>query len=161
MCLVHHGKLLQKGAPREVLARPASALAARVIDSRNLFKGKVIRHDGGRTWLDWNGWPVEAMRQDSFPPGAAVSWVIPATQVIISRTDGDAPRITSNLFAATIRDLAHLSESVAVTVALHGPDGPRLSLTLPAHYARRKGLKPGVRVTVALAPDGVHLMPPE
>jgi molybdate transport system ATP-binding protein len=161
MCLIHHGKLLQKGSPRDVLARPASALAARVIDSRNLFRGKVVRHEGDRTWLDWNGRPVEAMRQDGFPPGAAVSWVIPATQVIISRTDGDAPRITSNLFAATIRDLAHLSESVAVTVVLHGTDSPRLSLTLPAHYARRKGLQPGTGITVALAPDGVHLMPPE
>jgi molybdate transport system ATP-binding protein len=31
-------------------------------------------------------------------------------------------------------------------------------MTLPAHYARRTGLVAGSAVTVALMPDGIHLI---
>jgi molybdate transport system ATP-binding protein len=34
-------------------------------------------------------------------------------------------------------------------------------MTLPAHYARRTGLGPGSVVTVALMPEGIHVMTAE
>lgn len=160
MCLIDRGRALQTGTPRDVLARPVSAAAARLVDLKNLFAGRVLRHDSERTWLDWNGRKIEAARSPQFAPGSLVDWAIPATQVLLSRTDVAAPAITTNLFQAVISDLAQLSESVSVRVLLGGGDRPALSMTLPAHYARRTGLKPGSPVTIALMPDGIHLMPP-
>jgi molybdate transport system ATP-binding protein len=157
--LLDRGAIIQSGAPRDILARPRSVAAARLVDMRNVFEGRVIRHEPERTIIAWAGREIEAAAAPAFAPGTAVAWAIPATQVILSRTDVAAPAITRNLLEATIRDLAYLSESVSVQVRVEGAGGPTLSMTLPAHYARRTGLQKGSAVTLALVPDGIHLMP--
>ena len=158
MCLLDRGTILQTGTPRDVLARPATVQAARLVDLKNIFSARVVTHDGPRTWLDWNGRRLETPLADSHPVGAEIAWAIAGTQVLLSRTDLDQADSQPNRFAATIRDLVHLSESLAVTVVLDGQDAPVLSMTLPAHYARRTGLGPGSAVTVALMPEGIHIM---
>jgi molybdate transport system ATP-binding protein len=161
MCLIDRGRVIQTGTPRDVLARPASVRAATLVDLKNVFSARVSRADPSRIWLDWAGRSIEAHAPEGFSgiaPGQAVSWAIPATQVLISRTDMTVADETPNRFAATISDLVHLSESVSVKVRLDGPDRPELSMTLPAHYARRTGLVAGSAVTVALMPDGIHLI---
>ena len=161
MCLLDKGAILQQGTPREVLASPASVRAARLVDLRNLFDARVLRIAEGRMVLDWNGRELEAACEPNFRPGERVAWAIPATRVLLSRADLSAAAITSNVFPAIIRELVQLSESIAVVVALDGPDAPILSMTLPAHYARRTGLGPGSAVSVALMPEGIHVMPAE
>jgi molybdate transport system ATP-binding protein len=162
MCLIDQGRVIQSGTPREVLARPVSARAAALVDLKNVFSARVVRRERGRIWLDWAGRSIEAdappETMAAIAQGQALSWAIPATQVLISRTDVSVADETPNRFAATISDLVHLSESVSVKVTLDGPDRPELSMTLPAHYARRTGLVAGSAVTIALMPDGIHLM---
>lgn len=158
MCLLDRGAILQTGTPRDVLARPASVRAARLVDIKNLFEARVTGHDGERTILEWNGRRVEASRTVDFPTGAAISWAIPGSQVLLSRTDLNEPDTTPNRFAGIIRDFDQLSESLSVTVILEGADAPVLAMTLPAHYARRTGLGVGSSVTIALMPDGIHMM---
>jgi molybdate transport system ATP-binding protein len=132
--------------------------AARLVDLKNLFTARVIGHDDARTLLDWNGRQIEALRAESRQPGAIVAWAIPGSQVLLSRTDLNEVDTTPNRFAGAIQDLIQLSESLSVTVVLDGADAPVLSMTLPAHYARRTGLGPGSRATIALMPDGIHVM---
>ncbi|WP_291825832.1 ABC transporter ATP-binding protein [Bosea sp. (in: a-proteobacteria)] len=161
MCLLDRGRILQTGTPRDVLARPASVQAARLVDLRNVFEARILSQDGPLTLLDWNGRTLQAARSEAHQAGAKVAWAIAGTQVLLSRTDLDQADSQPNRFSATIRDLVHLSESLAVTVVLDGPDAPVLSMTLPAHYARRTGLGPGSVVTVALMPEGIHVMTAE
>ncbi|WP_150287553.1 ABC transporter ATP-binding protein [Rhabdaerophilum calidifontis] len=158
MCLLDRGTILQTGTPRDVLARPASVQAARLVDLRNLFEARVIGHDGTRTFLDWNGRRIEALRADTRPAGADVAWAIPGSQVLLSSTDPNHADTTPNRFAGTIRDLIPLSENLSMTVVLDGADAPVLAMTLPAHSACRTGIGPGARVTIALMPDGIHVM---
>ena len=48
MVLIAEGRLLQEGVPAEVLQRPPSLAAARLVGFKNLIPGTVIRHDAGR-----------------------------------------------------------------------------------------------------------------
>lgn len=158
MCLLDRGTIIQTGTPRDVLARPTSAQAARLVDLKNLFNARIVGHEGVRTILDWNGRRLEAPRTDSRESGMTVAWVIPGTHVLLSRSDLDEADETPNRFTGTIRELVHLSESLFVKVSLEGPDAPVLALTLPAHYARRTGIGINSSVTLALMPDGIHIM---
>ena len=158
MCLLDQGTILQTGTPRDVLARPVSVQTARLVDLKNLFEARVVGHDGARTLLDWNGRRIEAMRADGRQCGAIIAWAIPGSQVLLSRTDLHEADTTPNRFAGSIRDLVELSESLSVTVVLEGPDAPVLAMTLPAHFARRTGLGVGSSVTIALMPNGIHIM---
>jgi molybdate transport system ATP-binding protein len=160
MCLLDGGEVVQVGTPRELLARPVSVRAARLVDVKNVFEATVRGHDGTRTLLDWRGRVLVCERQDAYAAGARVAWSIPGANVLLSRTDLAQPDSTLNRLPGRIRELAHLSESVAATVMLDGDEPALLSLTLPAHYARRTGLVPGAAVTIALMADAIHLMPP-
>lgn len=158
MCLIDRGTLLQTGAPWDILARPVSDQAARLVDVRNLFEAWIAGHEGCRTWLDWNGRRIETSRADAFAVGACVAWSIPGSQVLLSGTDPGQPDTTPNRFSASVRHFAQLSESISLSVVLEGADAPVLAMTLPAHDARRTALGVGAAVTISLMPDGIHLM---
>ncbi len=161
LCLLDRGEVLQTGAPREVLLRPASAQAARLLDMKNLFAGKVISHDGDRTLIDWNGHRLVCERDDRFVPGTPITWSIPGTHVLVSQADASRLGDIQNQIPARISRLVPLSESVSATVIVQGASEAILSLTLPERFARRTSLGPGTDVVVALMPDGIHLMPAE
>ncbi len=161
MCLLDRGTILQTGAPCDVLARPTSVRAARLVDLRNIFTGRIIAAGGDAARLDWNGRQLVVARIGDFRDGDRVAWTIPGAQVLMSRTDLEQADTMPNRFAGTIRDLVQLSESLSATVVLDGADAPLLAMTMPAHYARRTGLAPGSPVTVALMPEGIQLMAPE
>ncbi len=45
MCILHRGRTLQTAPPHELMMRPANALVARLVDVKNVFRGKVAGHD--------------------------------------------------------------------------------------------------------------------
>jgi molybdate transport system ATP-binding protein len=159
MCLLDHGAVLQIGAPADVLARPAGVRAAQLVDLKNMFPGRVLRHEGDRTVIGWNGRQISAARHDAFPEGAQVVWALPSTQVILHGPGHAAD--AANTVEGRIAALAALSESTGVTVEVAGPAPARLSMTVPAQFVRRTGLAPGTPVTVELLADAIHVMAAE
>jgi molybdate transport system ATP-binding protein len=159
MCLLDHGAVLQVGAPADVLARPAGVRAARLVDLKNMFAGRVLRHDGAHTRIGWNGRELAAPRHDSFAPGAEIVWALPSTQVILHGPG--RPADSMNIVEGRIAALAALSESTSVTVEVAGPAPARLSMTVPAQFVRRTGLAPGAPVSVELLADAIHVMAAE
>jgi molybdate transport system ATP-binding protein len=159
MCLIDHGRLIQTGTPDEVLARPATPLAARLVDLQNIFDGRIERQAPPHTVIAWNGLSIAGRHRSEFSEGERVSWVIPATQVILHRgADGDSGP-GANAIAATVATVTRLSESTRIIATT--AHGARLAMTVPAHYARRTALKPGDAVTLRLLPEGIHLMAAE
>jgi molybdate transport system ATP-binding protein len=160
MCLLHHGRLLQSGTPREVLAHPVSVEAARLVDLKNMFEATVFAHrpSENATVIQWGGHQLVTPHRLDLAPGGAVAWAIPSTQVILHRSDlpSAAP---VNLVNGIVGELTMLSESTSVAVFVDGRSDQALSMTVPEHYARRTRLAVGTEVTVSLLPDGIHLMP--
>lgn len=160
MCLLHHGCSLQTGTPRDVLARPVSVEAARLVDLKNLFAARIVEHReaDGATVMDWDGHRLVAPWRPEFAPGSAVAWAIPSTEVTLQRPDRPAAESGPNILRGTVGEFAMLSESTAIAVLVEGSADRALSLTVPEHYTRRVGLRLGSAVTVALRPEGIHIM---
>jgi len=108
--------------------------------------------------LDWHDRRVEAPAHPSFRVGDRVCWAIPSTQVILHRADqpGD---IAGTRLVGRIDEIVALSESTSIVVSIEGQDAPRLSLTVPARFARRADLVAGSPVSVLLLGEGIHIMP--
>ncbi len=161
MCLLDRGRLLQTGTPREVLAHPVSVEAARLVDLRNMFQARIIRHAAaqGASLLDWNGHRLIAPHRPDLPQGALVAWAIPETQVILQRDDIATPQAPDNTLPGIVAGMTLLSEHTAIEVFVDGDATRALSLAVPEHYARRTGLAVGARVTVSLRAEGIHLIP--
>jgi ABC-type dipeptide/oligopeptide/nickel transport system ATPase component len=123
-----------------------------------MYLGRVVEQGPGITVLDWHGRRLEAPAHPAFRAGDRVCWAIPSTQVILHRADqpGDA---SGTRLSGRIDEIVALSESTSVLVSIEGRDAPRLSLTVPARFARRADLVAGSPVSVLLLGEGIHIMP--
>jgi molybdate transport system ATP-binding protein len=161
MYILYRGQTLQQGTPAELMARPASAGVARLLDLANLFEGEVIAHhpDRGRTLIRWLNYAFEAAHAPSFPPGVRVAWVIPAESVILHRRDRPSLGEHENPVTGVVGELVQLGETTSVTIFVNGSADARLNMTIATHHARRNGITTGVTLTASLLATGIHLIP--
>ncbi|MBW8268907.1 ABC transporter ATP-binding protein [Caldovatus aquaticus] len=160
MCLMHRGRGLQTAAPAEMLARPASAEVARLLDLRNLFRGTIERHDAaaGVTFLRWGGRVLEAAYAPAFAAGETVDWMVPPSAIVLHRRGRPSLGERENPVPGRVRDLLAMGEKAEVTLDVGDPEGGTLAFSLPLHAARRNGLAPGEACTVSLLREGIHAM---
>lgn len=161
MCILHHGRTLQTASPSELLARPADVLVARLVDLKNVHEGTVLEHrpQAGFTMLRALGTTLEARMQPGFAPGARVNWVVPEGSVILHRRDRPSRGEHENPVAGVVTEFVALGENASVRIAPDGATGQMLAMSVPSHVARRNGIATGVRVTVSLLADSIHVMP--
>jgi len=159
MCILHRGRTLQAAAPHDLMMRPASSLVARLVDVKNIFRGRVLSHDeaAGTTLLEGLGQRLEALLDARFAAGTEVHWAIPGSHVILHRRDRPSRGERENPVRGVIADFLPLGENVSVVIRVDGP-GEHLRVTFPLHVARRNGLEAGAEVVVSLLRDGIHLM---
>jgi molybdate transport system ATP-binding protein len=161
MVLLHRGRALQEAPPFEMLARPASAEVARLLDLRNLFRARVEAQDpaAGLTRLRWGARLLEAAHAPDLAPGAEVDWLIPGAAVVLHRRDRPSAGERENPVQGRVLEMLALGEEAQVTLEVADPDGHPLRFALPLHAARRNGLAPGAACTVSLLREAIHAMP--
>lgn len=160
MTLLSRGHTLQTGPPREVLARPASEAAARLIGIRNLFDGEVLRHDraAGLTWLKAGDCEIAGKLDESWPLGSRVRWMVPGSAVRLpSRSRGELPDGVNTL-RIEIRSVLPLGEHCRVTARLPGIEDP-LHMQIPLLLAQELSLKPGGYTEARLRDRQLHIFP--
>jgi molybdate transport system ATP-binding protein len=159
MLLLHRGRGLQTAAPSEMLARPASAEVARLLDLRNLFAGVILAHEDGLTRLRWGNQILEAAPMPSLLPGTAVDWLIGAGGVVLHRRGRPSAGERENPVSGTITALLPMGEEMRVTLDVGDPEGRQLTFALPRHAAQRNSLAAGEACSVSLLLDALHVMP--
>ncbi len=160
--LMHRGRGLQTAPPGELLARPASAEVARLLDLRNLFRATVDAHDAaaGTTWLRWGARRIEAAHVPSFPQGSAVDWLVPPSAVVLHRRLRPSSGERENPVEGRVVEMLALGEEARITLDVGDPGGHPLAFALPLHAARRNGLGVGEDCTVSLLKEAIHAMTP-
>jgi molybdate transport system ATP-binding protein len=161
MALLEHGRILQCGSPDEVVSRPASVAAARLVGHRNIFPGRIAHHDEAlaRTMLDWRGRLLEIAHAPHWPAGTPVSWLVPPSKVVLHRRDRPSRGEGENPVQGRIEEMIRLGDTVIVTLELEGAETRRLTMHVPRHVAERNGLAVGATVGASLVGDAVHPMP--
>jgi molybdate transport system ATP-binding protein len=161
--LLQRGATIQHGRPYEVLARPASVQAARLLGLRNLFAGVVEAHRAaaGFTGVRWRGYLLEARYDARFAPGSRVTWVIPSARVVLHRRDRPSRGERENPVRGIICDLIVLGDITHVTLLVDGDEKAPLQFSVPSHVAERNRLGVGEEANVSLLADAIHLMPRE
>jgi molybdate transport system ATP-binding protein len=163
LSLLHHGRTLQDGPPLQVMQRPATVEAARLVGQRNLFDAIVLEHQAppGFTLLRWCGRILEAERNPIYPVGAPVSWTIPSSHLVLHRRDRPSRGEHENPVPGLITECLALGETTSCALAVDGRAELSLAFSVPSHVAGRNRLAVGERATVSLLASGIHLMPPD
>ncbi|MGP1678267.1 MAG: TOBE domain-containing protein, partial [Burkholderiales bacterium] len=162
MVILSRGETLQDGPTAQVMARPATAQVARLLDQNNLFEGSILeqRPDEGKTLLAWSGYTLEAAYAPAFGVGDKVAWMIPPECVILHRRDRPSAGEAENPVSGVIRECVALGESTSVVLDIGVPARVPLAMSIVTHHARRNNIAVGDRVKVTLLASGIHLMPP-
>lgn len=171
MCILRHGKTLQIGSPVDVMTRPSSSEVARLVDIKNIFEGTVTQHDHERklTRIMWRMQILDVTYSPEFSVGTSISWALPSEYVTLHRhRDASAENIASgkeNIVNGQIAEYVVLGSNVSLGIAVDGINdsnlAPLLYMNLPTLQANRCRLGLGVSIEIALATEGIHLMPLE
>ncbi|MGE0155638.1 MAG: ABC transporter ATP-binding protein [Geobacter sp.] len=159
MTLLSHGKTLQSGQPREILARPVNEAAARLLGIRNLFDGELLRHDeqAGLTWFR-SGDHLLACRLDArWAPGSRVRWMAPNSAIRLRAAGQGSLPASHNQLRITVRGVLELGDEVRITAAFAGQELP-LHLLVPFRLAQKLDLRVGSATDVVLIEEGLHLL---
>ena len=160
MTVLHRGHTLQTGTPDDVMSRPDSPAVARLLDVRNIFKGRIERHDrhAQKTFIDWSGLLLEAPFRPDIPADSDISWVVPDGDIVLHRRERPARGVHENPVPGRVDMVLRLSHTAHVTLRpAHDAAWP-LHFSLPLHVARRNGMAPGVDARVSLLTAGIHIM---
>ena len=158
MSILHRGRTLQTGTPREVMTRPVDPLVARLVDVRNVFEGRVIAAGDGARALEWQGSTLEATVPPGITVGTRVAWCIPMSGVLLHRVDRPSRGERENPVDGVAAEIVTLGEDTTVALRVAGVGAP-LWLRVPAHVAERNHLAIGTALRVSLLTDALHVMP--
>lgn len=160
VCVLHHGKTLQQGAPNEVRLRPRNRTVARLMGQSNVFDGVLERAatDAEAGILVSRGRRLEVCATGDARPGQAVTWMIPNSHIVMHRHDRPSLGERENPVSGTVAEAIALGENTSVTVWVDGDAACALNFTLPAHVAARNGVAAGASMTLSLLADGIHIM---
>ena len=160
LCLIRRGRLVQAGATQDVLARPESAEAARLLDYVNVFRASLASHDTDRhlSRLDWHGIPLAAPLDDRFRAGQRVDWVISHAEVLPADAGGHLA--TDNIVRTTVRDVVTLGDDLHVRLAPDPAPALTLHMKVSRHVAFHRHVSAASPLLVRLTPSAIVTMAP-
>lgn len=148
MALLHSGRLVQVGSPRELYERPAEPFVADFLGGANLLEGVVARVGSGEAEVQVAGVRVALPLETPLDPGARVLVSVRPEHLRIS-SDGDPAAL-----AGVVRVTNYLGWTMQAEVELHGGTRVQVRGLDPA-----VGLQPGERVLLRLDPQRVRVFP--
>jgi molybdate transport system ATP-binding protein len=158
--VMHRGRNLQTGQPKELFGQPNNAEIARLIDLSNIFQGRVIKHDEAKnlTCIEWIGRQLDCIYRPEFEPGESIDWVIPENRVILHQRVRPSKGEAENPVQGIISNFNPLGEYAEIDMLPDGSQDQSLSFSLPLHVAERNRLEVNESIGVSLDKLGIHLM---
>jgi len=151
LILLRRGRLVQAGATGEVLTRPASEEAARLLDITNIFTARIETAPGqAALQLRWG--PHTLNLGGSRPAGVdgELRWAVLPTNVILLRPDKPLSNHLENPLPARVEEVVELGSEATVWLQPQGLAETRLQMRLPVRAVRRYLLAAGQDVTICL-----------
>jgi len=145
LCLVDGGRKLQSGPTSEVLTRPRSVQAARLLDIPNVFGAEVLRGEGPEAQLRWG--PHLLVAEDYLSENIASHWaVLPAHVQLLhpgTSTEGEG----LNRIASRVLEIKELGTETIVWLHPDGLPDTRLQARVPARSLQELGVEAGTALT--------------
>jgi iron(III) transport system ATP-binding protein len=134
IAVMHHGKIIQIGTPREIYCRPNCRFVADFIGQCNFFKGEVARlgHEGAPSMVATPHGLFSCSLFDSAKPGTQVLVCMRPENIRLLQE----PSQLSNVLHGEVTSVAFLGEYLDCLVAVGSDDTVRLHLH-PADEVRR------------------------
>lgn len=159
LCLISHGRMVQAGPTGDVLNRPRSERAARLLDIPNVFEATVdVESPADDLRLRWGPHRLRAASCGSYRPGASAHWAVLPTNVLLARDDRPWGDHLENPVPAVVEEIIELGADVVVWLRPQGMSEARVQMRLPTRAVRRYAVAVGAQVTVCLRAADIVLL---
>jgi len=155
LILINHGRLLQAGATNEVLTRPTSEQAARLLDIPNIFEGLIQHRSQEATRLSWGPHTLNTTGELPSTPDGRVKFAVLPQNILMVKEDKPWGSHLENPIPVTITEVIALGGEIILWLRPEGLPKINLQMRLPERALRRYPVTPGTRVTVCLRPTEV------
>ena len=155
LVLLNHGRLLQAGATSEVLTRPESERAARLLDIPNVFEAQVEAGPRRCDVLRWGPHTLRTAARMAPPPGGKIKFAVLPQNVLMVKADKPWGSHLENPIPTTVLEVIALGGEILIWLQPQGMPATRLQMRLPERALRRYPVAPGSQVTVCLRPTEV------
>ena len=109
-CIMHAGRIVQVGSPRELYDRPVSRYVADFVGKSNFFDGRLLPDGDGMACVEAaGGMTLFGRRQGEIAPGAAVSLSLRPEQISLAR-EAAAPAARDICLPVRVRNRIFLGE---------------------------------------------------
>jgi molybdate transport system ATP-binding protein len=157
LCLIRQGRLLQSGTATEVLTRPSSVAAARLLDIPNVFEG-CVAPGGDDLRLTWGPHVLRVGGLPAVPTAPTRRWAVLPQNVLLVRPDRPRGSHVENALPARVDEIVELGAESLVWLRPEGLAEVRLQMRLPTRAVRRYEIVVGGTVTLCLRAEDIVVL---
>lgn len=154
--IIHQGRILQTGSPQEILQHPRTRLVAQFVQVGNLFSGQAEANGQLTSLTGPGGTRFRARRTEGRMSRGSVSFVIRPENVHLARELPEGLPAEATRIEGSIQVLTDGGPLVRLVVACDG--GFQILVSLSKREFGQHHLAPGERVSLAIAPDDIHVL---
>lgn len=147
--IMHNGRLVQTGTPREVFERPGSAMVARFVGAENVFTTEIICRDQ-KTFIPLGGTWLEVKTDLCGKVGISIR----PEKILLSRT----PQLGNNCVAVTVLSVHRRGLGLLVKLTVDA-GGEKLSVLAAAKECAGLSLSEGSRIYCSIPMKDIHVFP--
>lgn len=158
MLLLSEGRIIQSGAPRDIVEKPETVEVARLTGAINIFAATYAAGKDGGCTLTAESDVLELRKEYAARSelSGKVDWCIRPENVMIVRPDRPLKAsIQENILSARVLSVVPGVDRFEVDL---GVSFGILKGTMPPHVQRKLNLVPGQHVRVALKKESIHLL---
>ncbi len=158
LVLLRRGKVIQQGPTRELLRRPSTVEAARLMNFVNLAKAKWAGSDASGITLRWGDVLLTAAEGPKSQPDDTIHWTIRTSDVFLVKDNHPNESNLGTILSAEVVEVIEMGSSALVSVIVNNSGGEVLRLQLRPGALHRHNLSKGLPVRIALHAQAIVLL---
>jgi tungstate transport system ATP-binding protein len=152
IAVMNGGKIVQLGAPEEVINRPADEFVASFVGVETILAGRVLKRNGGTIVVDVYGQMIEAVGEAD--PGTPVTLCIRPENVLLAPHESREKTSARNVFPGKIVGTSPIGLYHKIQLDCGFP----LMAYVTNHSAENLGLKVGKEVKASFKATAIHVV---
>jgi molybdate transport system ATP-binding protein len=158
LVLLRRGKVIQQGPTRELLRRPSTVEAARLMNFANLAKAEWAGSDASGITLRWGDVLLTAAEGPKSQPYDTIHWTIRTSDVFLVKDNHPNESSLGTILPAEVVEVIEMGSSALVSVIVNNSGGEVLRLQLRPGALHRHNLSKGLPVRIALHAQAIVLL---